>query len=65
MRPRIEALRQYRKDWDEKLKTFRDKPKHDWTSHAADALRYAAVGLQEAREKRKVAAYSGGSWMGS
>jgi hypothetical protein len=37
----IEALRQYRKDWDEKLKTFRDRPKHDWTSHACltgDAL---------------------------
>jgi phage terminase large subunit len=60
----LEALKQYRKDWDEKLKTFRDKAKHDWTSHAADAFRYLAVGLQEIREKRKVHAYAGGSWMG-
>lgn len=39
----IEALRQYRKDYDEKLKAFRDHPMHDWTSHAADAFRYGAV----------------------
>lgn len=38
----IEALRQYRKDWDEKNKTFKTKPLHDWTSHAADAFRYGA-----------------------
>ncbi len=35
----LEALRQYRKDYDDRLKTFRDKPRHDWTSHAADAFR--------------------------
>lgn len=35
----LEAMRQYRKDWDEKLKTFRDRPRHDWSSHAADAFR--------------------------
>lgn len=61
----IEALRQYRKDWDEKLKVFRDRPKHDWTSHGADALRYLAVGIQEIREPRRLRAVAGGSWMGS
>jgi hypothetical protein len=61
----LEALRQYRKDWDEKLKCFRDKPKHDWTSHGSDALRYLAVGLQELRQKKpRIHAYAGGSWMG-
>lgn len=40
----IEALRQYRRDWDEKGKTFRGRPMHDWTSHGADAFRYLAVG---------------------
>jgi phage terminase large subunit len=40
----IEALRQYRNDWDEKLKVFKNKPLHDWTSHAADAFRYLALG---------------------
>jgi len=43
----IEALRQYRKDFDEKNKVFRDKPLHDWTSHPADAMRYLALGIRD------------------
>ncbi|MFG1340381.1 hypothetical protein [Xanthobacter autotrophicus] len=43
----LEALRQYRTDFDEKLKVFRDKPRHDWTSHAADAARYMAMAFRE------------------
>lgn len=35
----IEALRLYRKDYDEKMKVFRDRPRHDWASHSADAFR--------------------------
>jgi phage terminase large subunit len=35
----LDALRLYRKDFDEKMKVFRDKPRHDWTSHSADAFR--------------------------
>ena len=27
-------------------KIFRDQPRHDFTSHAADAFRYLAVGLE-------------------
>jgi hypothetical protein len=42
----LEALRQYRRDWDAKGQTFRARPLHDWTSHAADAFRYLAVGLE-------------------
>jgi phage terminase large subunit len=34
----IEALRQYHYEWDEDKKTFRSKPRHDWSSHAADAF---------------------------
>lgn len=41
----IECLRQYRREWDEKAKVFRQRPLHDWTSHAADAFRYLAMGL--------------------
>jgi phage terminase large subunit len=40
----LEALRQYRMDWDEKGKTWRSRPLHDWTSHAADAFRYLSIG---------------------
>jgi hypothetical protein len=42
----LEALRQYRRDWDEKLQNFRNKPLHDWCSHAADAFRYLAEGIE-------------------
>lgn len=44
----INALRQYQKRYDEKLKTFSSAPLHDWTSHASDAFRYLAQGLREA-----------------
>jgi hypothetical protein len=39
----LEALKQYRREWDEKLKMFRLTPLHNWTSHGADALREYAV----------------------
>lgn len=39
----IKALINYKKVWDEKNKTFRDSPHHDWTSHCADAFRMGAV----------------------
>lgn len=43
----LECLRQYQKEWDDKLRTFRATPRHDWASHAADAFRYLAKGLPE------------------
>lgn len=42
----IEALRQYRTEYDEKRKAFKASPLHDWTSHAADAMRYLCTGLE-------------------
>lgn len=39
----LEAIPQYTKEYDEDNKIFKDKPNHDWTSHAADMLRYTAV----------------------
>jgi hypothetical protein len=42
----LEMLRQYRQEWDERKKVFRDHPRHDYTSHSADAFRYLAVGLE-------------------
>jgi phage terminase large subunit len=43
----LEALRQYKADYDEKLRTFKDKPRHDWASHSADAFRYLAMAYRE------------------
>lgn len=42
----IEALRQYQREFDEKGRTWRGRPRHDWTSHGADAMRYLAVGYR-------------------
>ena len=39
----IECLRQYQREYDEDKKVFRDKPRHDWTSHGSDAFRYLAI----------------------
>jgi len=41
----INCLRNYRRQYNEKLDAYAEKPLHDWTSHAADAFRYLAVGL--------------------
>ena len=42
----LEALRQYQREYDEDKKAFREKPRHDWTSHPADAFRMLAVAWQ-------------------
>lgn len=46
------CLDSYRKEWDDKLQTFRDKPLHDFASHAADALMTLARGHHFAVEDR-------------
>ncbi len=38
----LKALRSYRKEWDEERGVWRDKPRHDWASHGADAFRCLA-----------------------
>lgn len=47
----IEALKQYQREWDDDKKTFKDKPRHDWTSHASDGFRYLAVCWQKETPK--------------
>lgn len=39
----VEALTQYRKEFNEKMGDYKPSPLHDWTSHAADMIRYWAV----------------------
>jgi phage terminase large subunit len=46
----VDALRQYRRDWDDVGKAWRGRPLHDWTSHPADAFRYLAVGYAPAKQ---------------
>lgn len=40
----LDALRSYRRVWDEKLKAYRDTPLHDWASDPSDAFRTFAIG---------------------
>ena len=46
----LDALRNYRRQWDERLKMLADKPLHDWSSHGSDALRTFSSGYRD--EKR-------------
>ena len=39
----IEALRAYKRTYNEKVQQFSDKPCHDWASNGADAYRYFAL----------------------
>lgn len=39
----VDYLAQYHKEWDDKRGAFKDRPKHDFTSHAADVHRYMAL----------------------
>lgn len=50
----IEALRMYRREYDEKRQEFRVNPLHDWTSHYADAFRYFAVGHRDKGVSRPI-----------
>lgn len=43
----IRALENYRKAYDEKTQSFRDRPLHDWASNGADAYRMFAQGFKE------------------
>ena len=37
-------LRRYRKHFEASRNAFGDYPRHDWTSHAADAFRMSVIG---------------------
>lgn len=52
--PMVEALHHYRWDVDAKSGNLKPKPVHDWSSHFADAYRYAATAMQEARPLKVV-----------
>jgi len=65
----LEALRQYRCDYDPERDIYSARPRHDWTSHAADAFRYLARGLPdprplpERRERYAPPLTGAGTWM--
>ena len=48
----IEALRAYQREYDEDKKAFRERPRHDWSSHPADAFRMLAVAWKSEEPKK-------------
>lgn len=48
----IDALSQYRYEWDEKKNTLSPKPLHDWASHGADAFRTGANAPAKSKRER-------------
>jgi phage terminase large subunit len=67
----LEALKQYRREWDDKLKTWKIRPRHDWSSHGADALRTFAMGFEERSQakrpdkRRRWSKRAIGDWLGA
>lgn len=45
----IKALENYRQEYDSKRKIYNSGPRHDWSSHAADAMRYLCISLPKTR----------------
>jgi len=43
----VDTISQYHKEYNEKRRTYRTRPFHDWTSHCADAFRTLAVSFEE------------------
>jgi hypothetical protein len=62
----LEALKAYRREWDEQHRTWKDHPVHDWASHGAAALATFCVGYAETRTPRaqpvEVTAGRGAGW---
>lgn len=62
----INALCNYRREYNDKLGEFKATPVHDWASHGADAFRYLAVALQDEKPKQQIQVkpvYRSGGWM--
>ena len=59
----LDALQNYRRTYDEKRDVFFDKPVHDWCSHASDAFRYLAVGLDENKSDWSTPLNINNSWV--
>ncbi len=48
----IERLRNYRREWDERMGTWKSRPRHDWASHGADAFQVLALAHQWATGRK-------------
>lgn len=49
----VDLLRMYRAEFDDRKGVLKPKPLHDYTSHCADAMRCAVMGMQEAAKEKE------------
>jgi hypothetical protein len=45
------GLKNYRREWDDELKTFRENPVKDWAEHIGSAFRYLGLAWREAAKE--------------
>lgn len=50
----VKCLESYRKEWNERLGCWMDRPVHDWASHGADAFRYLSMACNRRRNATSV-----------
>lgn len=50
----LQALRNYRKEYDDRRQEYKPRPLHDWSSHASDAFRYLAVSLKDKQKAQTI-----------
>ena len=43
----LKALRHYHRQFNDRTNDWKDRPNHDWSSHAVDSFRYACVGMRD------------------
>lgn len=46
----VDALENYRREWDEQKNMYKNKPVHNWASNYADALRYLCQSLHKTKK---------------
>jgi len=63
-KPLVDAIGHYRREYNTRLQEFSATPRHDWSSHACDALRGLAVRQRVPRRRRDAEATAAewGSW---
>lgn len=44
----IEGLKNYRREWDDELKTFKESPVKDWSEHIGSSFRYLGLSWRDA-----------------
>lgn len=53
----IDAIENYRREWDEKKQMYSSKPVHNWASNFCDALRYMCAAIHKTKKGRSAQDY--------